>query len=84
MPGKTGIQVATQLRSEPWLRYRPIVFFTSLFTKDKLASMALGDGPTEFLPKGVATDEILATVDRLLAQPSQPILATESIEPSSW
>jgi CheY-like chemotaxis protein len=67
MPGQSGIQIAVQLRAEPWLRYRPIVFFTGLETRETPRTLALGDGPTEFLAKGVPTTMIVAAVDRLLA-----------------
>jgi len=66
MPGQTGIQIATKLRGEPWLRYRPIIFFTGLTTREKPMALELGDGPTEFLAKGVSSEVILATIDRLL------------------
>lgn len=68
MPGKTGIEIATQLRAEPWLRYRPIIFFTGLATREKPLALELGDGLTEFLAKGTLPNVIVATVDRLLAQ----------------
>ena len=67
MPGQTGIEIAVQLRAEPWLRFRPIVFFTGLETRETPRQLALGDGATEFLAKGVASNVIIATVDRLLA-----------------
>ena len=67
MPGQNGIEIATQLRSEPWLRYRPIILFTGLSTRDKPKALELGDGPTEYLAKGVSNDTIMAAVDRLLA-----------------
>jgi CheY-like chemotaxis protein len=68
MPGKTGIEIATQIRAEPWLRYRPIIFFTGLTTREKPLALELGDGLTEFLAKGVSPEGIVATVDRMLAQ----------------
>ena len=67
MPGQTGIQVATLLRNEPWLRYRPIILFTGLSTRDQPSSLTLGDGPTEFLAKGVSNETILATIHRLIS-----------------
>jgi CheY-like chemotaxis protein len=67
MPGQTGIQVAQKLRSEPWLRFRPIILFTSLPIPAGLRRMSMGDGPTEFLQKGVPLKEIFETADRLLA-----------------
>ena len=72
MPGQTGIQLATKLRSEPWLRYRPIVLFTGLPTPQGALRLAMGDGPTEFLQKGVPLDTILETVDRLLTDTTVP------------
>jgi CheY-like chemotaxis protein len=68
MPGKTGVELAKQVRSEPWLRYRPIVLFTALAKPGNHLRLAFGDGPTEFLSKGVPVEEVLSTVDRLLAE----------------
>src|SRR5205085_2857996 len=72
MPGQTGIQLAKQLRSEPWLRFRPIILFTGLPTPQGALRLAMGDGPTEFLQKGVPVGTILDTVDRLLTEESVP------------
>lgn len=66
MPGKTGIQLALEMRAEPWLRYRPIVFFTGIATREEPLALKLGDGPTEFLAKGVPTQTIIDTIDRLV------------------
>jgi CheY-like chemotaxis protein len=79
MPGKTGVQLAMQLRSEPWLRYRPIVFFTVLSNQQVPTSLTLGDGPTEFLSKGVPTEVIIATVDRLLSDSSELEVKSETL-----
>jgi two-component system alkaline phosphatase synthesis response regulator PhoP len=67
MPGQTGIEIALQLRSEPWLRFRPIIFFTGLETRETPRALELGDGLTEFLAKGVSSETVIATVGRLLA-----------------
>ena len=72
MPGQTGIQLAKQLRSEPWLRFRPILLFTGLPTPHGALRLAMGDGPTEFLQKGVPISTILETVDRLLSELPTP------------
>ena len=66
MPGQTGSEIARQLRCEPWLRYRPILLFTGLPTSKVNLHLATGDGPTEFLQKGVGLDTVLATVDGML------------------
>lgn len=68
MPGKSGVELAKQVRGEPWLRYRPIVLYTALAKPENHLRLALGDGPTEFLSKGVPVEEVLSTVDRLLAE----------------
>ena len=74
MPGQTGIQLAKQLRNEPWLRFRPIILFTGLPTPQGALRVAMGDGPTEFLQKGVPLATILETVDRLLTEEPDPSL----------
>ncbi|MEA3211008.1 MAG: hypothetical protein QOE70_4065 [Chthoniobacter sp.] len=74
MPGRTGIQVAMLLRAEPWLRYQPIVFFTGVYTRGVPRCIALGDGATAFLAKGVPTQLIVETVDRLLAAEQSALL----------
>lgn len=68
MPGRTGVELAKQVRTEPWLRYRPIVLYTALAMPANRLRFALGDGPTEFLSKGVPVEDVLSTVDRLLAE----------------
>lgn len=72
MAGQTGIQLAKLFRSEPWLRFRPIVLFTGLPTPQGALRVSMGDGPTEFLQKGVPIVTILETVDRLLAEVPVP------------
>lgn len=67
MPGQNGIEIARRLRAEPWLRYRPIILFTGLPTPLAMQSLALGDGPVDYLHKGATLDAIVETADRLLA-----------------
>ncbi|MDB6151153.1 MAG: hypothetical protein JWQ44_2601 [Chthoniobacter sp.] len=64
MPGQNGFEVARQLRQEPWLRQRPIIFFSGTnFAPETLRKAAEG-GPTEFLAKGVPLSVIVETVTR--------------------
>jgi chemosensory pili system protein ChpA (sensor histidine kinase/response regulator) len=66
MPGLSGLEIAEQLRAEPCLRSRPIIFFTGMETREMPDTPAEDGGPMEYLAKGVSGDEIIATVDRLL------------------
>jgi CheY-like chemotaxis protein len=67
MPGEDGLSFARQIRQEPWLLHRPIVFFSGLPDADERSLKARSFGPTEFLPKGVPLEVIQSTARRLLA-----------------
>ena len=66
MPGQSGVEIADRLRDEPWLRYRPIILFSGMPMFQISLRLLLGDGPMEFLQKGVPLDAIIQTVDRLV------------------
>lgn len=66
MPGQSGIEIARRLRSEPWLRYRPILLFTGMPTPLAMQALAFGDGPVDYLHKGVPLDTIVEAADRML------------------
>lgn len=66
MPGLNGLEVAMQLREEPWLRDRPIVFFTGMATREMPPALAESSAVTEYLAKGTSPNEIVATADRLV------------------
>lgn len=66
MPGMSGLELAAQLRSEPRLLDRPILFFTGMAKREELPPRAEGEAPIEYLAKGGTAAEIVATVDRLL------------------
>jgi CheY-like chemotaxis protein len=68
MPGRDGLAVARQIRQEPWLRHRPIIFFSGMSEKAEAALKAAGDGPTEFLQKGVPLSVIVETVQRVASE----------------
>jgi CheY-like chemotaxis protein len=68
MPGRDGLSVARQIRQEPWLRHRPIIFFSGMSDRAEAALKAAGEGPTEFLKKGVSLDVIVETVQRLASE----------------
>lgn len=51
MPGQDGFSVARQFREEPWLRHRPIIFYSG--REDQAIPLSAGSGgPVEFLKKG--------------------------------
>ena len=66
MPGLSGLEIAEQLRAEPCLSSRPIIFFTGMTTREMPDTPTDKGGPMEYLGKGATGDEIIATVDRLL------------------
>jgi CheY-like chemotaxis protein len=68
LPGPDGITLARELRREPWLRDRPIVFFTGVANMEPLVRKVRDTGPTEFLEKGVSSSVIVQTVRRVLAE----------------
>jgi CheY-like chemotaxis protein len=68
MPGVDGFALARDLRQEPWLRHRPILFFSGLSNVEDSIQKAWRSGPTEFLEKGVAASVIDQTVRRILAE----------------
>ena len=68
MPGRDGFAIVRELRKEPWLCHRPIIFLSGLLNVEDLALKAGSDGPTEFLQKGVPLSVIEQTVRRLAAE----------------
>ena len=70
MPGQDGLEVARRIRAEPWLRYRPIIIFTGMPAPLAMQNLAAGDGPIEYLQKGVPLEAIVEAVDRCLAAQS--------------
>jgi CheY-like chemotaxis protein len=68
MPGANGFAVAQNLRHEPGLRHRPILFFSGMTNVEESVRRAWRSGPTEFLEKGVSAEIIESTVRRILAE----------------
>jgi len=68
MPGPDGFAVARDLRREPWLRHRPILFYTGMSNMEESVQKLWRTGPTEFLEKGVPACVIEQTVRRILAE----------------
>ena len=67
MPGVNGLEVAKTIRGEPWLRHRPIIFYTGVLDAKIDCYKAGGDGPTVFVPKGTPLPALHQSVERLIA-----------------
>jgi len=66
MPDMSGDEVSQQLRDDPALAGIKIVFMTAIVTKAETGEMGGMIGGNEFLAKPVKTDELVATIERLL------------------
>lgn len=67
MPDVNGLEVAREIRSKPWLRHRPIIFYTGM-PESKLDCYKAGkDGPTVFVTKGSSLGELQRSVEKLIA-----------------
>lgn len=70
MEEMNGITLARRIREEPWLRHRPIIFFSG--TEPVQLSLNPGlDGPVEFLRKGSP----IAAIERTVRQHASERLA---------
>lgn len=69
MPGRTGLEVITELRSEERFAQTPVIMLTARAqAQDRDA--ALDAGVSRFLPKPFSPLELAATVEELLGGPS--------------
>lgn len=66
MPGKTGFELLREIRSEPALRYMPVIVLTAASDSDtKLRALELG--ATDFLSKPVDSSELVLRLRNALA-----------------
>lgn len=66
MPGKTGFELLREIRSEPALRYMPVIVLTAASDSDtKLQALELG--ATDFLSKPVDASELVLRLRNALA-----------------
>lgn len=68
MPDMTGDEVSAQLKEDEELSQIKFIFMTAIVTKDETESMGSNIGGNEFLAKPVKTDELLATIERVLGE----------------
>lgn len=67
MPGKDGGEVAREIEVDPTLRGVPILFFTSLISREEAGAHETLRGGQRFLAKPVDPKVLVAAVDRVLA-----------------
>ena len=70
MPGKDGGQVARDLKNTETLKNIPILFLTSLISRDEAGNSPAVRGGMRFLAKPVSPGALVATVDSILAEAS--------------
>ena len=68
MPDMSGDEVSAQLKEDEDLSRIKFIFMTAIVTKDETESMGSNIGGNEFLAKPVKTDELLATIERVLGE----------------
>jgi len=66
MPDMTGDEVSQQLREDEQLSKIKLVFMTAIVTKDETENMGNNIGGNEFLAKPVKTNELIATIEKML------------------
>ncbi len=66
MPDLNGDEAIAEIREDPNLSSTPYVFMTAIVTKAETADMGNNIGGNEFLAKPVKTEELIATIERIL------------------
>ena len=68
MPDMSGDEVSAQMKEDEELSRMKYVFMTAIVTKDETEAMGSNIGGNEFLAKPVKTDELIATIERVLSE----------------
>lgn len=68
MPDMSGDEVSAQMKEDEELSNIKSVFMTAIVTKDETEAMGSNIGGNEFLAKPVKTDELIATIERVLGE----------------
>lgn len=68
MPDMSGDEVSAQMKEDEELSRMKYVFMTAIITKDETEAMGSNIGGNEFLAKPVKTDELIVTIERVLAE----------------
>jgi DNA-binding response OmpR family regulator len=67
MPGKDGGEVAREIQADALLCSTPILFFTSLISREEAGERATMRGGMRFLSKPVDSKVLIETIDLILA-----------------
>jgi DNA-binding response OmpR family regulator len=67
MPGKTGDEIAADIREDAVLAGVKFIFVTAIVTKDETGETGSEIGGNVFLAKPVKAKELIATIERVLA-----------------
>lgn len=66
MPDMSGDDVAALLKEDPVFSNIPFIFMTAIVTKEETQSKETDIGGNLFLAKPVKTEELIATIERVL------------------
>lgn len=67
MPGVTGDEIAAQIKQDPSLSNIKFIFVTAIVTRDETDDSAADIGGNIFLAKPVKAQELIETIERVLA-----------------
>ena len=68
MPGVTGDEIAAELKADPLLAHIKYIFVTAIITRDEAGEAGANIGGNVFLAKPVKAEELIATIERMLAE----------------
>jgi CheY-like chemotaxis protein len=66
MPDMSGDEVAALIKEDPMLSKIAFIFMTAIVTKEETQSIETDIGGNLFLAKPVKTEELIATIERVL------------------
>jgi len=66
MPGKSGGDIAFEIRSDPLLCNTPILFLTALVSRQEAGQREIKSGSAHFLSKPVEPNVLLQSIERML------------------
>jgi len=67
MPDMDGDEISSRILEDPQLSGSKIVFMTAIVTKDETDATGSNIGGFEFLAKPVKTEDLIATIEQVLA-----------------
>lgn len=70
MPGLDGGDVARQIRADSALQQTPVIFFTSIISRDEAGQGMVSRGGENFLAKPVDANVLIRSIESLLGSPA--------------